>query len=867
MDLRQNHAAESKVERAPTFISRLGLIGRYRRTRLGLVLERIAAPLLVPVFLVFLFLALAWAGLFSALEPMPRMAITLAMLAGFLASLWPLRTVSLPTSAEIAQRLDFTCPDAHRPLHSLADTLAHKNDAFATALWSVHQRRAEEKAQRLQVATSDAKLRYADPFALRWIAVLAVIVTAFMAGDERNARLALAFDWSTPRVPPVPPRLDIWIDPPAYTGRPPMFLTSGIVLAEGESTRAPVGSVITIRSTSAQGTKAVALALEHGAGLTDAPTSAAKAEDATATPKPEQPGITTLRRILRANSVLKVQRNGKNVAAYQLDVIPDLPPQAHLDAVRASPASAERQTPGGISLAFTLNDDYGLAKADLLIERIKQAPGARTLLPPPTTTLPLRLGEGEISLATEDHPWAGEEVSLRIRVEDDIGQFALSEAKTIMLPRRPFSQPLAKALVEQRKNLVFMPDHKQDVLLALDALLFEPEIFTPNTGEFLALDSIRAGIKTARHDDKLRDMVERIYDLALYIENGDMSEAERRLREAEARLRDALERDAPKDEIKRLAEDLRRAMDQFLREFVERALKEQNNQSGEDRPPSSTDRMLSQRDLQDMLRKIEEMARSGNMAEAQRMLNELKQMLENLRSARRQDVDPTMRELGRQIEELERMQREQRDLRDRTFRNGQQPNRQQGQRQQGQQNQQGQQKQGEPGDDAQSLQQQQQALRDRLKQLQERMKDAQDGLGDAQEGMGEAEGQLGQGKPGQATEGQQRALDGMGRAMQGMSDKLQQQMGEGEGGEPGGMGAGPSQRGRAENRSDPLGRNPQKQDKFSEETTKLQKPDGQANGSVSERADRVLRELRRRLGEFDRPRDELDYFERLLRQR
>ena len=38
-------------------------------------------------------------------------------------------------------------------------------------------------------------------------------------------------------------------------------------------------------------------------------------------------------------------------------------------------------------------------------------------------------------------------------------------------------------------------------------------------------------------------------------------------------------------------------------------------------------------------------------------------------------------------------------------------------------------------------------------------------------------------------------------------------------------------------------------------------------GSISERAERVLRELRKRLGEFERPREELEYLERLLRQR
>jgi hypothetical protein len=39
---------------------------------------------------------------------------------------------------------------------------------------------------------------------------------------------------------------------------------------------------------------------------------------------------------------------------------------------------------------------------------------------------------------------------------------------------------------------------------------------------------------------------------------------------------------------------------------------------------------------------------------------------------------------------------------------------------------------------------------------------------------------------------------------------------------------------------------------------------GHEGGTVGERARRVLEELRRKLGEQERPRLELDYFERLL---
>ncbi|HUN12212.1 MAG TPA: DUF4175 family protein, partial [Rhabdaerophilum sp.] len=111
-----------------------------------------------------------------------------------------------------------------------------------------------------------------------------------------------------------------------------------------------------------------------------------------------------------------------------------------------------------------------------IIERATRTPleSGVPLFPPPVIALPLRLGNGELVVPTEDSPWAGEEVRIRLQVEDDIGQKAQSESLTVTLPQRPFSQPLARALVEQRRAIVFSPDDLSKPRLAFDALLFEP---------------------------------------------------------------------------------------------------------------------------------------------------------------------------------------------------------------------------------------------------------------------------------------------------------------------------------------------------------------------------------------------------------
>ncbi|MCA0407534.1 MAG: TIGR02302 family protein [Proteobacteria bacterium] len=845
------------------------LAWRTRWTWAALLIER-AVPLALPVLLVPLaFVALAWAGLFEWLEAPVRAGIGIAALILMLVLALRLRALRLPTREEVNRRLDASRPEAHRPLETLADTNALA-DPIAAALWREHQARAHKAALGLEAASADPGLRRLDPLAVRMLVLLALVAGAFIAGKEREERLAFALDWSSPRGAITPPRLDAWLDPPAYTGRPPIFLTREDGMIEGP-VLAPVGSVLFVRASGTREGKAASVTLEHGPGLGPAPAPAADA-------KPERlpAGVTLEKRIVKADAPLAIKLGRHEMARLEVKAIPDLAPQAILKDVTTQAGSTDRQTPGGLRLTYELKDDYGIAKGGVVME----SSSPRTLFPPPEVALPLRLGAGDLVIPTEDHPWAGAAVTLRLTVEDDIGQKGTSESRQVTLPGRPFSHPLARALVEQRRLLVFSPDERDPVLLALDALLFAPEKFTPNAGDVVALTAIRAGLRKARTDERLREIADTMYDYARYLEDGDMSEAEKRLRDAEARLREAIERGAPPEEIARLSQEMRRAMDNYLRDLAKRSEQDPNARNAPNDPNAKT---ITPRDLAEMMKKIEEAARQGNQAEAQRLLKQLSDMMKNLRSARRQNGDPQQREMGEQMRELEQLQRDQRDLKDRTFRqdrDGQRDGQQnrQGQRQRGQRGEQGEsgQQQGQQGGEG-SLADQQQALRDRLNKLRERMQNGkgqngqENGLEDADEGMGDAGKNLGKGNPGGATEGQQKALEGMGRAQEGLAREMERMMGQNEPGDGEGEGLGdqpgPGTRGRAENSTDPLGRPQARENRSAEDNSGVEVPDKDAlQGSVSERAARVLRELRRRLGEFERPRDELDYLERLLRR-
>jgi uncharacterized protein (TIGR02302 family) len=380
------------------------------------------------------------------------------------------------------------------------------------------------------------------------------------------------------------------------------------------------------------------------------------------------------------------------------------------------------------------------------------------------------------------------------------------------------------------------------------------------------LRSIFWSLVRAKTDDELRDVAARLWSMAVDIEDGDIADAQAALRNAEEALRQALERGASDQEIKRLMDQLRAAMDRFMQAMAEQL---RNNQQLS-RPLDRNARVLSQRDLKSMLDRLENMARNGSRDAARQLLQQLQQMMENLQMATPDMNGDDGNDMMSELDELGDMIRQQQDLRDRTFRRGQDQRRQNAQRgQQGRQGRQGQQQ----GNAMGELRQNQQALRDRLNQLLEDLKnhgfgqnqpgqqgqnqgqDEMDQLGRAGSAMGEAEGELGDGDADSAVDSQGRALDALRKGAQGLAQSLQQQLGQGPG--PGRVGR--FGQPRAQQDTDPLGRPLRGRDYGDDVTVRVP-------GEIDvQRARRIIEELRKRFGDFARPQEELDYIERLLK--
>ena len=94
---------------------------------------------------------------------------------------------------------------------------------MAQALWQAHVERALLSARKLKAGWPTPRLSLRDPMALRALVFILVVATFFAAGGERFKRVAAAFDWHGV-VAPANFRIDAWVTPPVYTGRPPVML-------------------------------------------------------------------------------------------------------------------------------------------------------------------------------------------------------------------------------------------------------------------------------------------------------------------------------------------------------------------------------------------------------------------------------------------------------------------------------------------------------------------------------------------------------------------------------------------------------------------------------------------------------------------
>lgn len=822
--------------------------------------ERLWPALWPPLSVLGLFLAVSLLGLWRYLPGWLHGFGLLAFAAAFgwtlfharLALAWPTRHAGLG-------RLEEVNALSHQPLRSLDDQLSGgHDDPLTRSLWQRHRERLVGMIGGLKVGLPKSDLPRRDRWALRIALALVLIVALVEAGSMAPKRLAQAFDLHRPDgIAEEAIQLTVWMTPPDYTGLPAEAL-------ELDEPPLENGLIDITPSVSFPAGSEVLAQLHHVDGPVE--------RYALSLPDRAEPfvaaggGSAEARLVLEKSGELTVGNQSDVLGIWQVDAIEDVPPTIAFD---AEPAVTQRQV---MRFAFEAADDYSVKSIALHLNRPGRPDDAERieLIQPADGATELN---DAAYLDLTPHPWSGLSVEVRLEAVDGLEQTGSSETLELVLPTRNFTHPVARAIVEQRRLLADQPDQRERVAATMNGLSHVPERFQNDATVFMALRSMATRLMFEDDEAAIGEVLELMWATALHLEDGSLSLAGRELRELQEALQDALANDASDEELQRLMDELRQALDAYLDALAQ----QQQQMSDQPLAPMDSNAMTIERqDLEQMLDSMRDMIETGAREAAQEMLAQLQELLENLQVGQQ---NSQMQQGQQMLDQLQEMIQRQQELLDETFglsrerdqegqmdRPGQEGQQGQQQSQQGQQGQMGAQPGSSPGQGGQQGQSglagHQEALRRALGELMQSL--GENGvpipraMGEAELSMRDARDALSGGQPGQALDPQTNALDQLRQGGQAMMQEMQQMMGQNPG--PGQQGQEGQQFGQNPTDRDPLGRsmfNRGDADMFGPEV-----PDDLDLG----KARSIMEELHRRASQRHRPTEELDYLERLLRR-
>ena len=503
----------------------------------------------------------------------------------------------------------------HRPLATLTDRPAGApGDPLTRALWAAHQTQATGAVGQIRVGWPHPGLAARDRHGLRGGLAVALVACLAIAGADAPRRLAQALAPGFEGAAAPGTEIAAWITPPGYTGLAPRLLPPG-----RGTVAVPTGSRLLVNVSGGAGRPVLRLDRRRVPfrALDAIPGRSASSFQAEQT--------------LAAGGRLRLTRGGRTLADWTLRLVPDRPPTA----AWAAPPGPLPEDALQTRLPWRVTDDYGVVALTAEL-RLRDRPGAaplRLAIPLPEAT---RSAAGSDVRNLTANPWAGLAVVARLVARDGAGQIGRSGPAAFVLPQRPFHSPLARALIAIRRGLSLHPEDRAGALAALGRLPLA-QVGSPAgrglDGGALALLGAIGGALAGRPGAGTVPRVQAwLWRLALHVENGTLDRTARALERARRAARAALAREtrAPSAAHRQELAERLRALEQAIQARL-RALARQADR-GATLPPGMAARGLSAQAMQRLAAAAQRAAARGDMGAAARRLARLEQMLDALRS-------------------------------------------------------------------------------------------------------------------------------------------------------------------------------------------------------------------------------------------
>lgn len=503
---------------------------------------------------------------------------------------------ALPSRSEVERRMEKAAALAHRPLETLRDTPVETLAEDSLALWQAHLKKTAGRISRLKIYTPQPTVSTRDRFAFRHAAMIFLAVGLAVAQGDAGLRIrqALSPDLGS-LVNKKTATLDLWIIPPAYTHKAAIFLSK---LPAGASLPVPAGSLLKLHATGYRRAPGFAYAGKPY------PLTATAAENFSLELPLTQSGA------LRLTSWLSV------LGQWSLTVVPDAAPETQIVTVAATPQASTKIT-------YQAHDDYGIAELSGIIENPDKE---RYLFNMP-----------DESSHVEDlsaHLWAGLPVTLTLTAEDAAGHKTVSDPYPFILPERRFTNPVAQRLIEERKAL----SHAKNTLIRnviaarLMDIAADTALYKDDTTLFLALASAPRRLMYDGSGEAVVSVQALLWDVALKLEDGGLSLAQRELRDALQKMSAALnDKNMSRQQLQALLEEVQQKMQHYVQSLATEM--QQRLQQGKNVPVLSPDiaqKFMKSIDLEKMLAQMQQMLQADSREDLQKITDSLKNTIDNL---------------------------------------------------------------------------------------------------------------------------------------------------------------------------------------------------------------------------------------------
>lgn len=608
-----------------------------RLARARLIWERYAPAMAKGLLAVSLFVTGAYFGLWERIGDPWRLIALIAALAILARSLWKASQLSWPSRSEARRRAELESGQLHRPLDTLDDT-----PALAADVWPAHYKQAAAQAKRIRAPKGRPTLSKIDPYYLRFAApavLLAASVYVAGFGTER-LRYSLSPNWQS-ALNPSDVKFELWIDPPAYTGRPPIYFKDRTAI------NAPKGSELVMRASGAKSMPRPKLKQGFQSRFLELNQLGTQSFEA--------------RTIIDTNT--RVQwRIGTRNQSWNINLQPDLAPTIEI----LTPPKADKRD--RLAFTYSMQDDYGVEA--LRIEMVELFDnldpltvfdGVEEFAAIPLSSPSVKKADNaSAALDLTRHVLAGRKVIARLVARDGRGQEAVSKSVYFTVPDKIFIEPLAKAVAEQRtlilsaidqnyaqptqrrrqdgywneyepyQRLTRAPQSVQRAAVLIEAVTDMPDRLFSDPTVYMGLRHVRAQLRYAESRNELKHIPETLWKIALRAEFGVLGTALEEMREAQAALQEGLARRAPQREIDTLFERYNLAVEAYTEELRRKAIEEGNYAEDGGGGGGEGGGLQSVDEIEELLAAIEEANRIGDVEGARKALAQLAAVLENM---------------------------------------------------------------------------------------------------------------------------------------------------------------------------------------------------------------------------------------------